>query len=66
MSDGGKGSARRPQTVSEDEFSVRWNAIFGKSQKSEQDARIKQDLENLDQAFKDLERWNSLKQSNNS
>ena len=30
MSDGGKGSARRPSSVSEQEYAARWDAIFAR------------------------------------
>lgn len=30
MSDGGKGSAPRPYSVSHDEWTKRWDAIFGR------------------------------------
>jgi hypothetical protein len=30
MSDGGKGSRPRPFSVSDDEYSKRWDAIFGR------------------------------------
>lgn len=34
MSDGGKGSAPRPFSVSAEEYDNRWNAIFGGRSKS--------------------------------
>lgn len=37
MSDGGKGSRPRPFSVSQQEFDNRWDAIFGKKKKSEQE-----------------------------
>lgn len=33
MSDGGKGTERRPQQVSEEEADANWTRIFGKSKK---------------------------------
>lgn len=33
MSDGGKGSVPRPFSVSQDEYSARWDLIFGKKMK---------------------------------
>jgi hypothetical protein len=33
MSDGGKGSAPRPYSVSNAEYAARWDMIFGKDQK---------------------------------
>lgn len=33
MSDGGKGSAPRPFSVSNTEYAARWDMIFGKDQK---------------------------------
>lgn len=38
MSDGGKGSAPRPFSVSNEEYAKRWDAIFGRD--------IKEDVEN--------------------
>ena len=35
MSDGGKGSAPRPFTVTQDEYADRFELIFGKKKKSE-------------------------------
>lgn len=31
MSDGGKGSSRRPSSVSDQEYAQRWDAIFAKN-----------------------------------
>jgi len=36
MSDGGKGSARRPQQVADAEVQARWDAIFKKGTEHEQ------------------------------
>jgi hypothetical protein len=30
MSDGGKGSAQRPRSIADEEWSNRWDAIFGR------------------------------------
>lgn len=35
MSDGGKGSASRPFSVSQTEYNNRWDAIFGRDLKEE-------------------------------
>ena len=35
MSDGGKGSAPRPYSVSQAEYDSRWDAIFGRDLKEE-------------------------------
>lgn len=35
MSDGGKGSSPRPFSVAHDEYSKRWDAIFGRDLKEE-------------------------------
>ena len=35
MSDGGKGSAPRPFSVSNEEYAKRWDAIFGRDVKEE-------------------------------
>ena len=39
MSDGGKGSAPRPLSVSNEEYSKRWDAIFQRDIKAEEDDR---------------------------
>lgn len=39
MSDGGKGSARRPRQVSNEDYEVRWDAIFGRDLLSERAQR---------------------------
>ena len=36
MSDGGKGSAPRPFSVSKEEFDNHWDVIFGKKKKTEE------------------------------
>ena len=36
MSDGGKGSSPRPYSVTHDEYSNRWDAIFGRDLKKEE------------------------------
>ena len=38
MSDGGKGSAPRPYSVSQEQFSNNWDAIFGKKKKPDYEA----------------------------
>ncbi len=40
MSDGGKGSKPRPFSVSHDEWSNRWDAIFGRDLKDDTKERI--------------------------
>ncbi len=45
MSDGGKGSSPRPYSVSQDEYSKNWDAIFRK------DPRIIEDQKNEDEEF---------------
>ena len=37
MSDGGKGSAPRPYSVTQEEYDKRWDAIFGKDVPEEDD-----------------------------
>ena len=39
MSDGGKGSKPRPFSVSQEEFDNRWENIFGKKNKSEDEQK---------------------------
>ena len=40
MSDGGKGSSPRPYSVSNEEYANRWDAIFGKDKKSDQEKAL--------------------------
>jgi len=40
MSDGGKGSRPRPFSVSEQEYRTRWDAIFGRDQKEEDNTGV--------------------------
>ena len=49
MSDGGKGSAPRPFSVSQEEFSNNFDAIFRKS-----DPRVVEDQQNEDEAFEQI------------
>jgi hypothetical protein len=37
MSDGGKGSSPRPFSVTQEEYDKRWDHIFGKDKKKEED-----------------------------
>jgi len=39
MSDGGKGSVRRPSQIAAEEFEKRWEAIFGKNRHSTQEEK---------------------------
>lgn len=39
MSDGGKGSAPRPYSVTQDQFANNWDAIFGKKKSKESVAK---------------------------
>jgi len=41
MSDGGKGSAPRPFSVSNDEYANRWDAIFGRDKDKEEEPKGK-------------------------
>lgn len=52
MSDGGKGSSPRPFSVSNHEYANRWDAIFGK------DKRVEEDQKNEDEAFSMVEKQN--------
>lgn len=58
--DGGKGSKPRPYSVSQDEYSKRWDAIFKRNTAS--DRRAMEDAENLDNAFSEAEKWNKLRE----
>jgi hypothetical protein len=44
MSDGGKGSKPRPFSVSHDEWSNRWDAIFGRDLKDGNEKRLQEVL----------------------
>ena len=46
MGDGGKGSAPRPYSVSQEEFDNRWDTIFGKKEKKPRQEEF--ELESLD------------------
>ena len=41
MSDGGKGSAPRPFSVTQEEYSRRWDMIFGRDQDTEQEGTVR-------------------------
>jgi hypothetical protein len=61
MSDGGKGSAPRPLSVSNEEYSKRWDAIFQRDIKAEDEDKSWNDEEqrlNREQALKILYREN--------
>ena len=45
MSDGGKGSSPRPFSVANDEYAKRWDAIFSR------DLKVEEDQKNEDEAF---------------
>ena len=40
MSDGGKGSSPRPYSVSNEEYKNRWDAIFGRDLKNDQEKAL--------------------------
>lgn len=67
-SDGGKGSARRPMKVSDQDYSNRWNAIFGRDQAPVEPVRYEPTIE---EAIKALENnnldaaWHILRGVNN-
>jgi len=48
MSDGGKGSRPRPFSIANDEYSKRWDAIFSRDLKEEEDQKIE------DEAFESI------------
>lgn len=50
MSDGGKGSRPRPFSVSQDEYEKRWDAIFSRDLKDEDDQKAE------DEAFEEIEK----------
>jgi len=50
MSDGGKGSAPRPFSVSQEQFASNWDKIFRKDPRAEDDARAE------DEAFEEIAR----------
>jgi len=51
MSDGGKGSAPRPFSVSPEQFANSWEQTFGKK-----DKRVIEDAQAEDEAFEELAR----------
>jgi hypothetical protein len=53
MSDGGKGSSPRPFSIANDEYSKRWDAIFCRDLKEEEDQKIE------DEAFESVKLKNS-------
>jgi hypothetical protein len=54
----GKGSAPRPFSVSNEEYANRWDAIFQRDKRKEEDAKIE------DEAFKLLEEQNKWRKNN--
>ena len=52
MSDGGKGSAPRPFSVSQDEYSKRWDAIFQRDLPKEEDTKVTRYNEETQEALK--------------
>jgi len=70
MSDGGKGSKPRPFSVSQQEYESRWDAIFGRDNVEDNSGVQKNEYYDIistedalleDEAFKEIERRNSLK-----
>jgi hypothetical protein len=57
MSDGGKGSRPRPFSIANDEYAKRWDAIFSRDLKEEEDQKIE------DEEFVRLANSNSEKSS---
>jgi hypothetical protein len=53
MSDGGKGSSPRPFSVTNEEYAKRWDTIFGRDIRKEDDQRAE------DEEFKRIELQNS-------
>jgi hypothetical protein len=47
MSDGGKGSSPRPFSIANDEYAKRWDAIFSRDLKQEEDQKIEDEAFNL-------------------
>jgi hypothetical protein len=46
MSDGGKGSSPRPFSIANDEYSKRWDAIFSRDLREEEDQKIEDEAFN--------------------
>ena len=57
MSDGGKGSRPRPFSVSNEEYSTRWDAIFGRDKP---DPKIVEDAQLEDEAFNQIKNKHSF------
>ena len=61
MSDGGKGSKPRPFSVSHEEWSTRWEAIFQRDLKENaKDQQKIDDAKAEDEAFEDITKRNSV------
>jgi hypothetical protein len=58
MSDGGKGSAPRPFSVSQKEYESRWDAIFGRDLKEEKKEDALSNDNRLDSKFDKLKEEN--------
>jgi hypothetical protein len=53
MSDGGKGSSARPFSVSQKEYDTRWDAIFSRDLKKEEDVKDTRNNEETQDVLKD-------------
>jgi hypothetical protein len=49
MNEAGKGSSPRPKSVSDEEYANRWDAIF------QRDKRVEEDQQNEDEEFERIE-----------
>jgi len=62
MSDGGKGSSPRPFSVSQEEYNNRWDAIFGRDIKKEDNTGVQKneyyDIITTEEALDELVRIN--------
>jgi hypothetical protein len=62
MSDGGKGSSPRPFSVSQEEYNNRWDAIFGRDLKKEDNTGVQKneyyDIITTEEALDELVRIN--------
>ena len=54
MGDGGKGSSPRPFSIANDEYAKRWDAIFSRDLKEQEDKK------NEDEAFEYVEKLSNL------
>ena len=53
MSDGGKGSSPRPFSISQHEYDNRWDNIFSRDLKNEEEVKVTRNNEETQEVLKD-------------